>query len=465
MTLAQFFSILRARWAPALMILIATLALALAWIALRPTLYTAHTSVLVDVRTDPVGGSPAAGMTVPSYMATQIDIARSDRVAQRVVQTLQLDRSPDATAQWQEATRGRGSSTAWFARELLSSLDVKPARETNIISIAYTGSTPEEAKRIADAFAQAYLDTTLELKTEPARRYASWFEEQLLASRKNLEKAQARLSEYQQKAGLVSDSQSMDFETARLNEISSQLTAVQGLTTESQSKRGAGGDTVSDVMQNPLVNSLKTEVLKLETRIQETGANLGPNHPQMVRAQAELAALRSRLASETAHVSSSIDTAYRVGKSRERELQGALAGQKSRVLAINRQRGEYAVLLRELESAQRAYETVATSTSQARLQSLTSQTNVMRLAMADEPITPTGPTGKQVLLIAAVGGLLLAIAGALLLELARRRIRSVMDLSIATRLPVLASVPGNPRAISHRFSPIPNLALGSRSVP
>ncbi|MDB5947493.1 MAG: lipopolysaccharide biosynthesis [Ramlibacter sp.] len=463
MTLAQFFSILRARWVASLMILVATLALALAWIALRPTQYTARTAVLVDVRSDPVSGASVPGMIAPSYMATQIDIARSDRVAQRVVQMLQLDRSPEATRQWQEATQGKGSSTAWFARELQASLDVKPARDTNIISIAYTGSTPDEAKRITDAFAQAYLDTSLELKTEPARRYAAWFEEQLGASRKNLEAAQARLTEYQQRAGIVTDNQAMDFETARLNDISAQLTTVQGQTTETQNKRG-GMDTVSDVMQSPLINSLKTDVLKLETKIQESGANLGPSHPQMVRAQAELAALRSRLASETARIGTSIDTAYRVGKGRERELQGALAAQKARVLAINRQRGEHAVLVRELESAQRAYETVSTSTSQARLQSLTNQTNVMRLAPADEPITPTGPSGRQVLLIAAIGGLLLAIAGALLLELVRRRVRSVMDLSAATRLPVLAIVPGSPRAISHRFTPVPSLALGNRSV-
>lgn len=463
MTLAQFFSILRARWVAAAMILIATLALALAWIALRPTQYTARTAVLVDVRSDPVGGQGSSGMIAPGYMATQIDIARSDRVAQRVVQMLQLDRSPEAVRQWQEATQGRGSATAWFARELQSSLDVKPARDTNIISITYTGSTPDEAKRIADSFAQAYLDTSLELKTEPARRYAAWFDEQLAASRKNLEAAQARLTDYQQRAGIVSDNQSLDFETARLNDISAQLTTVQGQTTESQNKR-SGGETVADVMQNPLVNSLKSDLLKLETRIQESSANLGPSHPQMVRAQAELAALRSRLASETARVSSSIDTAYRVGKGRERELQGALAAQKARVLAINRQRGEHGVLLRELESAQRAYETVATSTSQAKLQSLTNQTNLMRLAPADEPITPTGPSGKQVLLIAGLGGLLLAIAGALLIELARRRIRTVLDLSAATHLPVLAIVPGNPRVISHRFRPVPPLALGHRSA-
>ena len=52
----------------------------------------------------------------------------------------------------------------------------------------------------------------------------------------------------------------MDFETAKLNETSSQLTGVQGQTTDSQSKRqNVKADTVAEVMQSPLVNGLKSD--------------------------------------------------------------------------------------------------------------------------------------------------------------------------------------------------------------
>lgn len=465
MTLSQFFSILRARWLAAALILLATLALTVTWLMLRPTQYTARTAVLVDVRSsDPVGGSTLQGMIAPSYMATQIDIVRSDRVAQRVVQMLQLDRSPEIIEQWQKSTGGRSSVSAWLAHGLQGGLDVKPSRETNIITISWTGSTPQEAKRTADAFAQAFLEISLELKTEPARRYAVWFEEQLGVSRRNLEQAQARLSQYQQSAGIVSADQSVDYETARLNDISAQLTAIQGQTTESQSKRNAAGSSVADVMQSPLINGLKADIAKLEARIQESAANLGPSHPQMLRSQAELASLRSKLASETANITAAIHTAYQVGKGRERELQGALAGQKARVLALNKQRDQYNVLRRELESAQRAYDAVGVSTSQARMQSLSTQTNLMRLTQADEPLTPAGLTARQALLVAALGGTLLAVAGALLLELSQRRVRSVTDLSAATQLPVLAIVPGDPRVFARRLAGPRPLALANRSV-
>ena len=265
------------------------------------------------------------------------------------------------------------------------------------------------------------------------------------------------------RSGMVA-SAGLDYETARLNEISSQLTTVQGQTTESQTKRGVSTESVAEVMQSPLVNGLRMDISKLEAKIQESAANLGSSHPQMIRWEDELKSLRGKLASETSRITASINTAYQVGRGRERELQEALNTQKGRVMNLNRQRDEYGLLLRDLESAQRAFETVSASAAQSRLQSLTTQTNLTRLAPAAEPLRPSGPTTRQALLAAAVAGGLLAIAGALLLELIQRRIRSIEDLSQATQLPVLASIPGNPRAFTRRLPAPRQLAIGNRST-
>jgi len=462
MTLHQFLLILRARYRVAVMIILLAILAALAVSLVLPKKYTAQTAVLVDVRSpDPVAGAgsaPIQGLVAPSYMATQVDIIGGDRVAQRVVKMLKLDENPRTKERWMEATEGRGTLEGWIADSLQKRLDVRPARESNVINITYKGSEPEEAANVANAFAQAYLDINLALKTEPARIYAEWFDEQTKASRAKLEEAQARLSEYQQKAGIVSSDERVDYETTKLAELSSQLTTVQGETTDSQSKRGSRGDTIAEVMQSPLINGLKADVAKQEAKVQEISVRLGENHPERQRAESELAALKSRLASETARINASIETTYRVGKDRERELQGAVGAQKARVLALNKQRDELNVYRRDVESAQRAYETVSQSASQTRLQSLTNQTNVVRLNAATPPVNPSSPRLLVNLLIAAFGGTLLGLACALLLELANRRVRSAEDLVQMLDLPVLASISsstGNTRLSGPR-----RLALG-----
>lgn len=440
MTFHQFLLMLRARYQVAVLIFLVTMLAALAVSLLLPKKYTAETAVLVDMRSpDPVAGSALPGVIAPSYMATQVDIIGGDRVARQVVKVLKLDQAPGIREKWQEATEGRGELDAWLAGMLQQGLDVRPARESNVINIIYKGSDPELAADTANAFAQAYLDITLALKTEPARLYAEWFDEQTKTSRAKLEEAQARLSEYQQKAGIVSSDERVDYETTKLAEISSQLTAVQGETTDSQSKRSRG-DTVAEAMQSPLVNGLKTDIARLEAKVQETRVRLGANHPERQSQESELASLRSRLAAEIGRVSGSIETTYRVGKDRERELQGALSAQKERVMQLNKQRDELSVYRRDVESAQKAYETVTQSASQTRLQSLSNQTNAVRLNTATPPTAPSSPKTMMNLLIAAFGGTLLGIACALLLELVNRRVRSAEDLVQMLDLPVLASI-------------------------
>jgi polysaccharide biosynthesis transport protein len=448
MNLNQFLSILRARRGLFLAIFLTTIAVALAWVLLRPNYYTARAPILVDIRSQDPLAQPSYQSIVPaSYMATQIDIARSDRVAQRVVEMIGMDKDAKAVEDWKKATGGRGDMKSWMASELQSGLDVKPARESNIINVTWTGRSPQEAAKVANAFSQAYLDIALDIKTDPAKKYSSWFDEQLKFARDRLEQAQGRLTAYQQKTGVIS-ADGVDMESQRLNELSSQLTMVQGQLTDVANKRNAGASSVAETMSSPLINSLKADIARQEARIQEASANLGARHPQMIRMQDELRAMRSRLGQETGSIGSSINTAYEVGKARERELQAAVAAQRARVMQFNRYRDELSVLRKDVETSQKAYEAVAERASQSKLQALTTQTNIQRLATAVEPLEAKGPTTKVALAVAAFAGLLLALAGAILMELLNRRVRSVDDLSLATHLPILATVPAHNGAAS-----------------
>ena len=176
MSIHQFLLILRARYRVVLLVLALSLGLALSVSLALPSQYTAQTAVLVDLRTpDPVIGASLPGVVAPSYMATQVDIIGGERVAQRVVSMLKLDEDPVQRDRWMQATQGRGALSVWLADALQARLDVRPARESNVINIAYKGNDPDTTAQIVNAFAQAYLDTHLALKTEPARIYAESF--------------------------------------------------------------------------------------------------------------------------------------------------------------------------------------------------------------------------------------------------------------------------------------------------
>lgn len=435
MTLSQFLLILRARYKVMLFVLIATVSAVVTISLLIPKQYTATAAVVIDLKSpDMVSGLILQGMLAPAYMTTQVDIINSDRVAKGAAKLLGVDTSGAAFAGLE-------------ARKLQKGLDVKPARESNLININYVGDNPDFAAAAANAFAQAYIDVNVDLRVTPARQNATFFDEQAKATRDKLESAQLALTRYQQKNGITANDERLDFEIAKLNETSSQLTEIQGQTTDSQSKRKSGKtDTVAEVMQSSLINDLKADIARLEAKLTEGNVNLGKNHPQTLRSEAELAALKTQLESETNKITSSIETTYQISKQREQQLQGAVSAQKTRVLALNRQRDELNVLRGDLESAMKAFELVSQRASQITIESRANQTNISLLNAATAPMDASKPRVMFNALVSVFLGLLLAIGLALVLELLNRRVRSARDLLETLELPVLGTIAAAPSA-------------------
>jgi uncharacterized protein involved in exopolysaccharide biosynthesis len=202
----------------------------------------------------------------------------------------------------------------------------------------------------------------------------------------------------------------------------------------------ARSDTIAEVMQNPLTNGIKADMVRLQSKLADSNSTLGPNHPQTLRAESELAALKEQLQTETQKITSSIETTYQVGKQRERQLQGTLAGQKARVLKLNKQRDELNVMRRDIESAQHTFELLSQRASQANIESHANQTNITILNPAVAPQDPSKPRVLLNTLVSIILGGLLGLTAALLMELTHRRIRSVEDLLEALDIPSLGSV-------------------------
>jgi uncharacterized protein involved in exopolysaccharide biosynthesis len=107
-----------------------------------PRQYTAETSLVVEMRLDPALGALAPALAAPSYMATQVEILRSERVASRAVKLLGVERSAAAVAQWREATKAKISLERYFAGVLQRGLTVEPGRGSSIINLSFTAADP-----------------------------------------------------------------------------------------------------------------------------------------------------------------------------------------------------------------------------------------------------------------------------------------------------------------------------------
>ncbi len=449
MSLQQFLLALRARFGVFATVLAATVLAAIVASLLLPKSYKATVSLLVDAKDEQSLSNVLRPLILPqerlSYLQTQMDIITSKKVARKVVQDLKLAESPSTRAAFDEEAGGEGSIEDWLIEGLLKKLKVETS-QSNVIQVSFSAADPRHSAAIANAFAKAYVNTMLELRVEPTREAAAWFDEQLKSLRANLEDAQAKLTDYHRQHGIVSDDERVDVDNTRLGVLSEQVLraqeqTLQWNTREQQARKflepGGSPDRLPDVLDNPFIQRLKTDLLQGEAKLQELATQYGSNYPQYQRRLSENRSLREKLDAEMRKIVAGIESSARQSRQREAELRRALAAQHARVLGLKENRNELTVLKRNMESAERTYDTAMQRFVVSQVDSRASQTNVTVLSPAVVPLKPSRPNIILNLALSWVVGTILGIGVVILMETFDRRVRSRGDFDNAWSVPLL----------------------------
>jgi succinoglycan biosynthesis transport protein ExoP len=403
---------LRLCWPRALLVWLGVVAAAVGASLLLPRQYEATASWVLDVKPDPIAGAlPAAAAN--SLLNTQVDILQSHRVARRVVLNLGLLQNSELRSQWIEDTAEEIPFEQWLTDGFRQRLEVRPARDSNVVQVAYRAHGAKLAAQMANAFVQAYLDTALELRVDPARQFSSFFDERSREARQTLEQAQTRLSAFQKQEGLLETDARIDIENNRLTELSTQVLQAQAQSADSGSRlqqvRTHAPETLPEVLNSSLISNLKAELARLQSRLKETDARLGLAHPQRQEMLEGMAELESRIAAEVKRIATGLGTQNAINTDRMQRLQSALVAQRERVLKMKAVRDQAAVLTRDVESAQRAFDAVVGRLQLTRLESQTPQAQAYWLAQATPPAEPISPKLWLNTLLAIIIGTAMAI--------------------------------------------------------
>ena len=450
MNLYLLLSALRARFGVFAFLLFVTVAAATGVSFLLTKTYTATVALLVDAKNEQSMNTDLRQLVNAeqkiSYLETQTDIITSDRVARKVVQDPQIARSPVAEKAVQDEAKKGGSTEDKLIESLLKELKIDKS-QSSVIRVSFSSSDPRFSADVANAFAKAYIDTMLELRVEPTRDAAAWFDEQLKTLRAHLEDAQTKLTDYHQRRGIVSADERVDDESTRLAVLSDQVVRAQEQTFQWKSReqqarefleRSGSPDKLPDVLDNPFIQRLKENLLHGEAKLQELGTHYGPNYPQYQRQVSENHSLREKLDAEMRKIVAGIESSSRQSRQREADSRKAMATQRVRVLELKEGRNELTVLRRNVESAERAYDTAMQRFVESQIDSRASQTNVTVLNPAVAPRKHSRPKITLNMALAVVVGTMLGIGVVMLMEMFDRRVRSRSDLNLD--VPLLAVV-------------------------
>jgi uncharacterized protein involved in exopolysaccharide biosynthesis len=414
----SFQQFLRALFARFTVFVVAVLSVVLAALSaslLMPKSYRATVSLLVDATDEQSLGELARPFILPqermSYLQTQVDILTSRTVARKVVQDLKLLEDPAALATL-GLQAGNGPLEDRLVERLLSNLKTETS-QSSVIHARFSCADPGLSATVANGFAKAYIETTLELRVAPTRHAAAWFDEQLKSLRANLEDAQAKLSAYQQ-------------------EVVSRYIA-----------QGGAPDNLPEVWSNTVIQQLKADALRGDAKLKELATRYGVNHPEYQRATAENTALHARLDTEIRKTVAGIAASAHQGRPRDAKLRHARETRHTGIIdrdgALDpSQRNEFTVLQLNVDSAERAYDTAMQRHVVSQIDSRASETNIAVLSPAAVPWVAYRPKIALNVALSLVSGILLGAALVTLLETRDRRVRSTEDLLIASQLPLLA---------------------------
>jgi polysaccharide biosynthesis transport protein len=440
MNIGQLLQILWARRGLVFMITLLALAVVVMIHVARPKEYAATTSLVIDSRSiDPITGANTPAMPTAAILATQTEVITSLANALKVVRQLGLpERRPD-----------EGLNAEGWAYELLGNLTVKIPANGNVLRLTYEDADPQFAAAAANAFANSYLQTSLDLRLAPAKQQSSWFDEQLRGLRTSVEQQRANLSDYQRKNNIVASTDRLDVENGRLEALSKQLTDAQRAAQEAtarlrQTEAAMHGNRLNeapDIMTNGLLQTLKAEQVRAEAKLAELNERYDRNHPLHMSAAAEVRAINQKIGNELQSLRGSLEQTAQIANQQVADLQRSFDAQKTRILELSRQSDEISVRDREVQTAQTAYDAALQRASQVRLESQMNQTSAAVLDHAVAPISPAGLGFLASAVMAIVFGAMLGIAAAVLLEMLDRRVRDSNDLTRLAGIEVLAEVP------------------------
>lgn len=461
MQLQDFWLIISERKRIVMLAFCATVLSTLIGSLLWPAKYQSTATLMLDYdSSNPMnmGAAVASGLSSIEYINTQIEIIKSRRIAEGVVDILRLDKVPEIVASYNEAKSGHSlffwrkpldqDIKGWLASNYLSQgLKVEPARDSRFLYISFKSPDPAFSAAAANAFARSYTDYNLELKVTPFREAGKWFSEKLKDAKGYSDKASEQLREYQQKKGIIAQQGAVyDDAVQRLDQINRELASAKAKLYESRValKRAEDAkgnyESLPEVLANSFVQNLKAEKVKLETQLNELSAKAGSAHPQYIRLQSSLDTVNGKLKTEVQNIINAIRQDNASATQRVTQLESAVGGLKRESSSVNVSRFELDTLSRESESSKQVYDAMLKKYNETSIQGDINRTNVFIVDAAAPPTAKSSPKIVLNLALSIFVGLFLGVGLAFFFDYLDDTVKGAEAIERQLGIPVLGTI-------------------------
>ena len=383
------------------------------------------------------------------FLLTQLGLLRSRALADRVVRTLNLG-SDDSFGSG--ATRDARDDSA--SSRLAGNLNVMPAPGSNLIQISYTDENPTRAARIVNTFTASFIAMSLERRYNATAYAREFLQTRLAAIRSRLEQTERQLVEYAQQQGILELGDSSSSQPANdslaaqsltsLNQALAQATT-ERITAEQRYREAKSSRTTEQVMNNPVVQQLRTQRAQLQAEYDEKLSTFKPDYPDMLSLKARMNTVDVNIKSETSDVSGALASAYQEASSREAQLRGQVAALRGNVLDLRTRGIQYNILQRDVDTNRALYDALLQRYKEIGVAGGIGESEASVVDPARQPHSAFRPNPMLNLGVGIALGLVLGFAAAFGIEFIDDTIKSPEDVINKLKTPVLGLVPKLPK--------------------
>ncbi len=460
--LTKYLTAIRRRW----LLLVACCLIAGTYAVLRYSLtekiYRATTTIQIERKRLSLLALGQAGWLEDwwnlEYYPTQYRLLRSRGMAERVVLNLRLHEDPTfnsrATSLGSGDAGDNPDSTAQLAQlaeRVQRGLSVSPIKETQLVELSYVSGSPELAARIANGYADVFIEWGIENRASTVGKASSFLSAQIGTLHNEIEERQKQLNAYTSDGDFALDPGGEAL-IERRQTLEKQYNQVMA-------DRISKEATYREIQQQPpsslppsesssLVGDLKAEIILLESEYKTKLDTYTPEWPEMVSLKQKISDKKSQLSQlldevyreRVGQAYGALQKARREEESLESELQTLAADarlQNSAALEYINQT-TYIDTRKELlgELVKRQSETEVASRVQT-----SQESNVRIVDRAIVPAVPFSPYLQADLTKALLLGLMMGVGFVVLLEYLDRTVKTPEELEGLLGIPTLAVIP------------------------
>lgn len=396
----------------------------------------------LDLRNDPEFTAPSVASQFLSWTGIATATPASERLPQRprdqLADIMQVDTPGESRPEMDQ-----------IADAFLKRLKVSRVRNTLLIDIRFSASDPAKSARIANTIAEVYLKDQLDSKTRAASTASKLLEDKLDEMRKKVADAERRVAQWKGENN-VFDTEGQLLSEKQLARLMEQTVTARNATSEARAKyeqaqklarAGDSGTALVEVLQSHTVRLLKEQYANATRRAAELRTKYGPKHPEMSKVNAEVAEANAQIRAEIERLVANLKNEAEVAEGRERQLLQSLNQLKDQQVFSKDASVELNQLERDAVSSKQLYEALLTRYKQTAETQGFQLPDVRIIEKADAPQFPASPKRKQLVLMALIGGLVMALGLAVLLELMAPGISRQDDIERVFDTDHLSSVP------------------------